>query len=204
MTTSGGQYRRAAARSLINDYVSGVAGRAGWVAQPRERRRTRVFACCIGARFATAIPRAGSAAINMKRKPLHIHTGRVALRHHDGGSIDPPTYRPIRSITRGGRGGGKEVYGVLRSVGRVYLHGGPINRPRRRRRRHLDGAEELNRSTVEGLVCATRCFLQFFTPRPHCCTCNILLTHASTSSYFRISRRERQIFSSALEDFRLE
>lgn len=79
MITSGGEYRRAA-RSLINDYVSDVEGYSGW--SPRERPRTRVFACCIDARFATAIPLSRPRSIWSESRC----TRRVFLRHHIGRS----------------------------------------------------------------------------------------------------------------------
>lgn len=146
--TSGGLYTiTPSTRSLINDYVSDVAGYGGW---PPRARRTRVFACCIGARFATAIPTGAGPGDQYEAKAAARSPGTRSATPRR--RIDRSTGCLSADLIDNARAGSL-ARSVHISTAGVYLHGGPINRQRRRRRRHFDGVEELNRSVVEGQMC---------------------------------------------------
>lgn len=90
MITSGGQYRRAA-RSLINDYVSDVAGYGvgGHLVNAEGHACSRV----VSARDLR--PRYRRVGRDQYEAKVVAYTERVALRHRAGGSIDPPAYQLI-------------------------------------------------------------------------------------------------------------
>lgn len=171
MTTSGGKYRRAA-RSLINDYVNDV-GRFGVAACAPKDTRVRVYRREIYGRD-TSVSRRRFRPDQYEAKarpppPPHTRGPGVVVpraatpprqRIDRSSGLSPDPIDNARKERKKEREKGSRARishardrPIDRSVAGVHLHGESINR-QRRRRRPLDGVEELNRSVDEGLVCA--------------------------------------------------